>query len=141
MQLSSVLCWTARVWGIASFLFILAFVLGGAESIRPTAPEAVGLLLFPIGVLVGFGIALWREGIGGLVTVGSLALFYAYHFSRTGRLPTGPYFLLLSAPGFIHIANVLFSRPRKHDFKSDVPSSTKSERLRTARADQSSARR
>ena len=124
MHLNSVVRWTARVWGIASFLFILAFVIGGAESMRPTVPEAVGLLLFPIGVLAGFGIAWWREGIGGLVTVGSLALFYAYHFSRTDRVPTGPYFLLLSAPGFIHIANVLFSRPRKHDIKSDVPSAT-----------------
>jgi hypothetical protein len=115
MRLNAVLRWTARVWGVATFLLILAFVVGGRESMRPTANEAVGLLLFPIGVVVGFGIAWWREGVGGLVTVGSLALFYLWMFARDGRRPTGPYFLLFSAPGFLHTANALLCRSQKTD--------------------------
>ncbi len=111
MQLSAVLRWTARVWGIVSFLLIAAFMVGGAESMRPTANEALGLLLFPFGVVVGFGIAWWREGIGGLVTIGSLALFGLWMFHRDGRFP-GPYFLLFAGPGFIHTANALLSRSR-----------------------------
>jgi hypothetical protein len=112
MQLNVVLRWTARVWSIASVLLILAFVVGGRESLRPTANEVVGLLLFPLGVVVGFGIAWWREGIGGLITVGSLALFYLWMFARDGRLPAGPYFLLFAAPGFLHIASALLERSR-----------------------------
>jgi hypothetical protein len=124
MRLSAVLRWTARVWGIASFLFILAFVVGGAESMRPTAGEAFGLLLFPLGVVVGFAIAWWREGVGGLVSVGSLALFYLWMLGRDGRLPAGPYFLLLAAPGFLHTANALFCRSRTTHTQEKVPSAT-----------------
>ena len=82
---------------------------------RPTASEAVGLLLFPIGVVLGFGIAWWHEGVGGLVTVGSLALFYLWMFARDGRLPAGPYFLLLAVPGFLHTANAFLDRSRKNN--------------------------
>jgi hypothetical protein len=88
---------------------------------RPTANEAVGLLLFPIGVVVGFGIAWWREGVGGLVTVGSLALFYLWMLGRDGRLPAGPYFLLFAAPGFLHTANALLCRSRKTGTKEEAP--------------------
>ena len=112
MPLNVVLHWTARVWSIASVVLILAFVLGGRESVRPTANEAVGLLLFPIGVVVGFAIAWWREGVGGLITVASLALFYLWMFARDGRLPASPYFLLFAAPGFLHIASALLGRSR-----------------------------
>src|SRR5947209_6704559 len=96
--------WTARTWGILSFLLILAFFAGGAESMRPTFNEAVALLLFPVGVLVGFGIA-WRwEAVGGLFSLTSLALFYLLLLAWSGRFPAGPYFLLFSAPGFLHLA-------------------------------------
>lgn len=113
MKVATALRWIAHVWGVASFLLILAFVAGGAESMRPTTSEAVGLLLFPLGVLLGFGIAWWHEGVGGLVTLGSLALFYLWMFGRDGKLPTGPYFVLLALPGFLHTASAyLFCSPK-----------------------------
>ena len=110
MRLATVLRWTARAWGVASTLLLTAFAFGGAEHFRPTASEAVGLLLFPVGVVVGFGIAWWREGLGGLVTVVSLALFYVWLFARSGRLDVGPYFLLFAAPGVLHLASALLRR-------------------------------
>lgn len=110
MKLNRVLTWIARVWGICSFLLIAAFMFGGTESMRPTVNEAIGLLLFPVGVLVGFAIAWWREGTGGLVAVSSFAFFYVWLFVRDGRLPIGPYFLLFAAPGFIHFGNALWAR-------------------------------
>jgi hypothetical protein len=71
-----------------------------------TAREAVAFLLFPVGVIAGFVVA-WRwELIGGLVTVGSLALFYLVQFA-TGGQSGGPYFLLFAIPGFLHVANAL----------------------------------
>jgi hypothetical protein len=107
MRLETVLSWTARVWGIASALLLLAFAFGGREHIRFTAGEAVGFLFFPIGLIVGFAVAWWRELAGGLITMGSLALFYMWLFARDGRLPAGPYFLLFAAPGILHIASAL----------------------------------
>ncbi|HVK09533.1 MAG TPA: hypothetical protein VM597_12220 [Gemmataceae bacterium] len=106
MSPSSVLTWTGRVWGVASTLLLLAFMFGGAETMRPTAPEAVGLVFFPVGVIVGFGLAWWKEGLGGLVTVLCLALFYAWLYVHSGRFNVGPYFVLFAAPGFLHLAAV-----------------------------------
>ena len=59
-----------------------------------TAREAIGFLLFPVGVIAGFAVAWRRELAGGLVTVGSLSLFYLWEFARDGQLPAGSYFLL-----------------------------------------------
>lgn len=105
MKPESVLSWAARAWGIASALLLLAFAFGGQEHIRLTAGEAVGFLFFPLGVITGFVVAWRRELAGGLVTVGSLALFYLWLTARDGKLPTSPYFLLFAAPGFLHIAS------------------------------------
>jgi hypothetical protein len=58
MQLQLIVRWTARVWSITSLLFVLAIALDGG-GLRTTT-EALGLLFFPIGVLIGFVIA-WRR--------------------------------------------------------------------------------
>lgn len=113
MRLATGFRWMARVWGVASTLLLLAFAFGGAEHLRPTASEAVGLLLFPVGVVIGFGLAWWREGLGGLVTVVSLALFYVWLFARSGRLDVGPYFLLFAAPGVLHLASAILRRSHR----------------------------
>lgn len=106
---AAILHWTARTSGITSALVLLAFAFGGHEPLPLTASEVVAFLFFPVGVVVGFAIAWWREMAGGLVTVGSLALFYvAMLVLGEGRL--GPYFLLFSAPGFLHIASALLAR-------------------------------
>ena len=75
-----------------------------------TANEAVGFLCFPVGIIVGFAVAWRRELAGGLLTIGSLALFYLWLFARDGRFPIGPYFLLFAAPGFLHVVSALISR-------------------------------
>jgi hypothetical protein len=106
MRLSVIVRWVGHVWGVVSALFILGFMFEGHESMRPTAEEAVGLLLFPGGVVAGFAIAWWREGVGGLVTLGSLALFALWLFGQGHFL--GPYFLLFAGPGFLHTANAAF---------------------------------
>src|SRR5215475_11139108 len=96
--------WIARTWGIASALLLLAFAFGGHEHLRFTAGEAIAFLLFPVGVIAGFVIAWWRELTGGLVTVGCFLLFFLGLTAWSGRWP-GIYFILFSAPGFLHIAS------------------------------------
>jgi hypothetical protein len=112
MKLEVIVRWTARVWGIASGLLLMAFVFGGGENLRFTAASAAAFALFPVGVVVGFVVAWRRELVGGLITVGSLALFYLLLFYWNGRIPMTPYFLLFAAPGFLHVASALFAARR-----------------------------
>jgi len=112
MQPEMVLRWTARIWGVASTLLLMAFAFGGRENLHFTAATAFAFALFPCGVVAGFVIAWWRELVGGLITVSSLILFYLVLFSWSGRVPLGPYFLLFAAPGFIHMVSALMARRR-----------------------------
>ena len=98
----------ARLWGIASTLLLLAFAFGGREHMRLNMPEALAFLLFPVGIIVGFAIAWRRELSGGLVTVACYILFCLYLSVWDGRWPNA-YFLLFSAPGFLHVASALIA--------------------------------
>jgi len=110
----TVIRWVARLWSIASLLFILAFIVG--ESLHPTttAPitlrDLVGLLFFPTGVCLGMILA-WRwEGLGGAITVFSLLAFYAALCVMDGKFPRGPWFALVAAPGIPFLVCWLLSR-------------------------------
>lgn len=55
--------WGARVLSLMSTFVILLFFIGERFEIsRVAAREWVGLLLFPLGVIVGFAVAWWKEG-------------------------------------------------------------------------------
>lgn len=105
MKLEIALCWVARAWGVASSVLLFMFAFGGREHLRFTVHEAVAFLFFPVGVVAGFVLAWRRELVGGMVSVGSLALFYVCLFAFAGRVPMTPWFLVFAAPGFLHIAS------------------------------------
>lgn len=104
--------WIARIGSAAVILLVGAFLFGGEESMVPTPKEAVGMLLFPVGVVAGFVIAWWREAMGGLISLASLAAFNAWIFLSFGRFPGGPYFLILSSPAFLFLLSALLRRTR-----------------------------
>jgi hypothetical protein len=100
--------WAARVWSIASIGFVLLIAVG--EVLYPHAPppatlrDWAGLFLFPFGTCLGLMLA-WRwEGLGGAIATGSLLGFYLVMWMRDGRLPGGPYFVLVAAPGILFLA-------------------------------------
>jgi hypothetical protein len=103
--------WAARIGGLASMAFV-TLVAATVPADLPTPAEAVGLAFFPIGVVVGFAVAWWREVTGGVISVLSLAAFYAWMILVAGRPPHGPYFALLAAPGFLFLASGLLARRR-----------------------------
>lgn len=110
--LESVARWTARIWSIASLLFVSAFIVGGEEGGKwPTAMEWAGLAFFPGGVIAGLLIAWRKEALGGGITILSLAGFYIWHFLDAGRFAAGPWFLLVAAPGFLFVLASLLSPP------------------------------
>jgi hypothetical protein len=101
--------WIARAWGIASALLLCAFAFGGRENLRFTLATGAAFLFFPVGVVAGFAVAWWHELAGGLVTMGSLVMFYLLFFAMNGWAPGAAYFLLFAAPGFLHVANALIA--------------------------------
>lgn len=105
---------TARVWSFASLLFLFAFIVGHLNNprIAPTLSEWLGLAFFPAGIIVGLLIAIRRDLPGGTITVLSLVGFYAWHMLVTGRIPQGPWFPGIAAPGFLHVIAGLLARRR-----------------------------
>src|SRR4029453_80809 len=69
--------WLARGLSVFSTILLLLFVVGEPFPVaKVTVAEWLGLLFFPVGVTVGFAVAWWREGLGGLITTASLIAFY-----------------------------------------------------------------
>lgn len=111
MSAKIVVHWIARIWALGSAALLVPFAFSGGV---PTAFEAAMLLFFPVGMLLGFAIAWRREALGGAVSVIGLAAMYALMHFRDGRWPTGPYFVLFAAPGFLFLLSAWLSsrRPR-----------------------------
>jgi len=112
--------WIARIWSIISIGFILLMAVG--EMIAPTAPlpsalrDIVGMLLFPVLTCTGLVLAWRMEGLGGGITVGSMVAFYAWLGIMDGRLPRGPWFALVAAPGLLFLAVWTMTRtPRQRE--------------------------
>jgi len=85
----TILIWTARIWGAISLAFLL-FMVGAhlvealfvskkpiGEGFNSTA-EMISFLFFPIGIMIGLGIALKWHRIGGLITLISIICFHIY---------------------------------------------------------------
>ncbi len=98
----------AKVWSIASIVLVSLFLVG--EPFNPRGSEWLGLVFFPLGVCVGMVVAWWKEGLGGVLTVASLATFYGVHWATAGRMPAGWAFLAFAAPGFLFVASWIVSR-------------------------------
>lgn len=106
-----VLRWLARLLSLASLVMLAMFAFGPLERARPTAGEWLLLAFFPIGVALGLIVAWWREILGGVISIASLAIFYAIMLANSGNV-RGPYFLLFSAPALLFLMCGLMSRSR-----------------------------
>lgn len=109
-----VLRWSARVLSIFAVGVVLLFAFGeGMNLSQFTAHELVLFLFFPLGVCLGMALA-WRwEGLGGGLTVASLAGFYLVHRLLSSSFPTGFAFIVLAAPGFLFLLYWFLTRPAK----------------------------
>ena len=104
--------WGARVLSLVSTFVILLFFVGERFEIsRVAAREWVGLLLFPLGVVVGFAVAWWKEGLGGAISIACVLGFYlVYGLVLNGRLNQGWAFFVLASPGLLFLLSGLRSR-------------------------------
>lgn len=118
-RLALVVRWCARLTSLLSIGVLMLFITGedgltnpaNWAKVRPA--EWVGLLFFPLGVMLGLVLAWWRELVGASVTLLSLAAFYAFCVLQSGRLPGGPWFLIFCSPAFLFFGSWLaHGRPR-----------------------------
>jgi hypothetical protein len=100
----------ARVGSVASVtLLLMLFVGEGFQPSGISANEWAGLLFFPIGVVIGMAIAWWKEGLGSLVTVGSLIGFYLVWGYLMRNHIGGWWFLVFASPGFLFLLHWLLN--------------------------------
>ena len=109
--------WTARVWSVISISLILLFFVGEGFSPAQVAPkEWVGLVFFPVGVVVGMLVAWRKESWGGGITVLSLFAFYGvYGYWLSGAFPRGWAFVVFSAPGILFLVTALLSQRKQQE--------------------------
>ena len=96
--------WTARLLSLLSIGVLLLFMIGEGFNPLHLAPrEFLLCVFFPIGVLLGMGLA-WRwEALGGALTILSVAAFYGIHWLGSGRFPSGVFFALFASPGLFFL--------------------------------------
>jgi hypothetical protein len=100
----------ARVGSIASItLMLILFVGEGFHPSKISANEWAGLLFFPIGVVIGMTVAWWKEGVGSVITVGSLFGFYLVWGYFLRNHIGGWWFLVFASPGFLFLLHWLFN--------------------------------
>ena len=95
----------ARVGSIAS-ITLLALIFFGEGSFRPSdisRNEWIGLAFFPFGVVLGMVIAWWKEGVGSVLTVGSLIGFYLVYGYLFRNHIGGWWFIVFASPGFLFL--------------------------------------
>jgi hypothetical protein len=110
----SLLRWTARILSLMSTAVLLLFLFGEKfEPSKITATEWLGLTFFPFGIVLGFAIAWWKEGLGGGITVGSLLGFYLIYGWVVRDVNLGWWFVVFAFPGFIFLACYALSRLHK----------------------------
>ena len=101
----------ARVGSIASITLLL--MLFQAEALNPseiTNRRWLGLVFFPIGVMLGLIIAWWKEGLGVSVTLLSLLAFYLVYGYLLRYHIAGWAFVLFASPSLLFLVHWLFYR-------------------------------
>ena len=115
--LAVILFWLARIWSLLSIAFLLCIFIG--EALSDPAPvvwrtrDIIAMVFFPGGVVLGLIIAWWREGLGGIITISSMVMFYLVLYLFDGRFPRGPYFALVALPGVFFGLYTLMKQPLK----------------------------
>ena len=108
----------ARIGSVASITLIVMLFVG--EVFNPstiTHNEWLGLVFFPIGVVIGMALAWWREGLGAAISVGSFVAFYLVWGYLLGNHIGGWAFLTFASPGFLFLLHwLLRGAEQRHAF-------------------------
>lgn len=107
--------WSAKILSIASTALLLLFVFGEKfEASKVTGSQWLAFVFFPLGIVVGYVVAWWKEGLGGGITIASLLIFYLiFVVLLRGDIVRAGWFLVFAIPGFLFLASSAISRARR----------------------------
>jgi len=82
--------WAARIWGTLILAFVLFFLIASlfgewGDGLRDPR-ELLVFLTFPCSTVIGLSIALWREGLGGLITTAGMVVAFIVRPDLIGQL-------------------------------------------------------
>lgn len=111
--------WAARILSLATISVLFFFFIGeGFDVNRVGLNELIGLLFFPLGLVVGLLISWKNEGLGAVISVVSLFAFYfVYGLILNGRIWQGWAFLIFAVPGFLFLIYWLLLPRKFADFR------------------------
>jgi len=107
--------WSARILSLASTAMLLMFLFGEPfEPSKITGRQWLAFVFFPLGIVVGFVVAWWKEGLGGSITIASLLIFYLiFVLLLRGSLARGLWFLVFAVPGVLFLVSYAIPRARR----------------------------
>ncbi len=114
-SLASIPRWIARIGSLVVVGFLLLFLFG--EGLTPIT---VLHLCFPLGVVLGLIVAWFLEGIGATITIVSIAAFYLIHYRQSGTLPSGPFFLIATAPSVFFLISKFMRQDMATETENDA---------------------
>lgn len=102
--------WIARILSLATLSILFFFFIGeGFDVSKIGLNEWLGLMFFPLGLVIGLMISWRNEGFGGAISVISLFAFYfIYGLILSGRIWQGWTFIMFAIPGFLFLVYWLF---------------------------------
>ena len=95
--------WAARILSLMLWGLIFTFIIGEGSSLvgifraEPLLTTCLSITL--VGLIVGWK----REGLGGLMIMDGMALFYLANFLSSGRFPGGWVFPIFYLPGVLFL--------------------------------------
>ena len=96
---------TARAASIVCLAIIFFFFVGeGIDFSQVTYRQWIGLMFFPLTVVIGLVLAWREEGLGGAISiVGILGFYLVYGWLLNGSLRQGWAFLPFLVPGILFV--------------------------------------
>lgn len=111
--INTIIRWIARIWSLLSIAFILYMVIGHLFGSEPqtinSTKDILAFSFFPTDVLIGLLIAWKWEGLGGIITIGSVAGLYVLRPDLIGNLLIGA----VAAPGILFLVYWIMVRQKR----------------------------
>jgi|SRR5688572_17519301 len=98
--------WTARIFAAACLAILFLFIFSeSSDWSKVSAAEMIGMLFFPVGLIIGLILAWHRELPGGAIAFGSVIIFYfVYGLLLAGSLRQSWWFIFFAIPGALFLA-------------------------------------
>ena len=108
------LTWAARGLSVLVTIILLIFFIGESSSLLDiSGRDAIMLLFFPVGLLVGMIWGWVKPVVGGAIGVASIVAFYIADLLLSGNLPSGIWFLVFGLPSYLFLAAGMLERGEK----------------------------